>query len=173
MNRILLALVSRVSVILTSTLSLIVAYSAVEVFITGSTSAILLVPAVAAVFAQILLFAWSILTLISLVRNSNDRNWLNLAKALLIGLSLALCIWSLPCLYEKYLAACARKVILPEFEYDYSLLIGGALMGLGGLLMIAKQAAQDLPAILKSSIELLSKLKDSLVNAEGILISEE
>ncbi|RLE93593.1 MAG: hypothetical protein DRN04_06635 [Thermoprotei archaeon] len=167
------SLVSRVSVILTSTLALITAYSAIEVFITGSTSAILLVPAVAAVFAQALLFTWSIITLVSLIKNSNGKNWLNLTKALLIGLSLALCTWSLPCLYEKYVAACTRKVILPEFEYDYSLLIGGALLGLGGVLMIAKQAAQDLPVILKSSISLLSKLKESLLNSGEIVISEE
>lgn len=167
------SLISRVSVILTSTLALITAYSAIEVFITGSSSAILLVPAVAAVFAQALLFTWSIITLVSLIKNSNGKNWLNLTKALLIGLSLALCIWSLPCLYEKYVAACTRKVILPEFEYDYSLLIGGALLGLGGVLMIAKQAAQDLPVILKSSISLLSKLKESLLNSGEIVISEE
>jgi len=167
------SLISRASVILTSTLALITAYSAIEVFITGSTSAILLVPAVAAVFAQALLFTWSIITLVSLIKNSNGKNWLNLTKALLIGLSLALCTWSLPCLYEKYVAACTRKVILPEFEYDYSLLIGGALLGLGGVLMIAKQAAQDLPVILKSSISLLSKLKESLLNSGEIVISEE
>jgi len=173
-NKVVLTVVSRVSVVLASALSLIVAYSAVEVFISGGTSVILLVPAVTAIFAQATVVMFSVIALFSTLKRMNWRSSIDLAKVFLLVLSLALCVWSLPCIYEKYVVACSRRVILPEFEFDYSLLLGGGLVGFGGLTLLVKQILQDLPKAASAFSKMLTEAGRKIAcNKPSPIITEE